>query len=224
MPENATVAAPETPPSVASTVFIIDDDRSVRESLSWLVESVGLPARTFADAAELLRTITPDDPGCFVIDVRMPGISGLELQEQLAEAGYRQPVIIMTAFGDVPQAVRAMKTGAVYFFEKHASNQILLEQIQAAIAEDRERWRSESGARIVRERYSRLTAREVEVLNAVTYGLSSKEVGQKLGVSFKTVEAHRAKIMKKMEADSVPHLIRMYVAATGASPLPPPQS
>ena len=203
----------------AATVFVVDDDTSVRDSLRWLVESVGLQAVTFSDAQELLRQVSPAQPGCFVLDVRMPGMSGLELQEQLVARGFHQPVIIMTAYGDVPMAVRAMKKGAVYFFEKNSSNQVLLEQIQAALVEDEARRSVEDANRIVRDRYQRLTAREVEVLELVTTGLSSKEVGTRLGVSFKTVEAHRAKIMKKMEADSVPHLIRMYVAATGAAPL-----
>jgi two-component system, LuxR family, response regulator FixJ len=207
-----------------ATVFVVDDDTSVRDSLRWLVESVGLKAETFSDAQDLLRKCSPEHPGCFVLDVRMPGMSGLELQEQLAVRGFRQPVIIMTAYGDVPMAVRAMKRGAVYFFEKNSSNQILLEQIQAALKEDEDRRRVEDAGRVVRERYQKLTAREVEVLELVTTGLSSKEVGQQLGVSFKTVEAHRAKIMKKMEADSVPHLIRMYVAATGAAPFAPLES
>lgn len=203
----------------AATVFVVDDDTSVRDSLRWLVESVGLQAVTFSDAQEMLRQVSPAQPGCFVLDVRMPGMSGLELQEQLVTRGFHQPVIIMTAYGDVPMAVRAMKKGAVYFFEKNSSNQVLLEQIQAALVEDEARRNVEDANRIVRDRYQRLTAREVEVLELVTTGLSSKEVGTRLGVSFKTVEAHRAKIMKKMEADSVPHLIRMYVAATGAAPL-----
>lgn len=203
----------------AATVFVVDDDTSVRDSLRWLVESVGLQAVTYSDAQELLRQVSPAQPGCFVLDVRMPGMSGLELQEQLVARGFHQPVIIMTAYGDVPMAVRAMKKGAVYFFEKNSSNQVLLEQIQAALVEDEARRSVEDANRIVRDRYQRLTAREVEVLELVTTGLSSKEVGTRLGVSFKTVEAHRAKIMKKMEADSVPHLIRMYVAATGAAPL-----
>lgn len=204
-----------------ATVFVVDDDTSVRDSLRWLVESVGLKAETFSDAHDLLHKCSPERPGCFVLDVRMPGMSGLELQEQLAARDFRQPVIIMTAYGDVPMAVRAMKRGAVYFFEKNSSNQILLEQIQAALKEDDDRRRVEDAGRVVRERYQKLTAREIEVLDLVTAGLSSKEIGVKLGVSFKTVEAHRAKIMKKMEADSVPHLIRMYVAATGAAPLAP---
>lgn len=209
----------QDPGFAAATVFVVDDDTSVRESLRWLVESVGLKAETFSDAQEMLRHCDPQRPGCFVLDVRMPGMSGLELQEQLAARGFRQPVIIMTAYGDVPMAVRAMKRGAVYFFEKNSSNQVLLEQIQAALQEDSARRRVEEAGRVVRDRYQKLTAREVEVLELVTTGLSSKEVGQQLGVSFKTVEAHRAKIMKKMEAESVPHLIRMYVAATGAAPL-----
>jgi FixJ family two-component response regulator len=146
-----------------------------------------------------------------VLDVRMPGMSGLELQERLREIGCELPMIVMTAFGDVPMAVRAMKSGAVHFFEKPVGDQVLLDEVQAALARDALRRQEERLHRDVAERYEKLTAREAEVLELVVAGLSSREIGAQLGVSFKTVEAHRAKIMKKMDADSVPHLIRSYL-------------
>lgn len=196
----------------AASVFIVDDDPAVRKSLRWLIESVGLPVKTFASGSEFLDQYDPQQPGCLVLDIRMPGMSGLELQEKLRELGRHLPIIVMTAFGDVPMAVRAMKFGAVHFFEKPVKDQELLDHIQAALLED-SRWRERDQLDdVVRCRYQRLTKREVEVLREVVGGLSSKEIGGKLGVSFKTVEAHRAKIMKKMEADSVPHLIRLYLS------------
>ncbi len=202
------------PPQVASeaaTVFIVDDDPAVRKSLRWLIESIGLRAQTFASGSEFLEEYDPQLPGCLVLDVRMPGMSGLDLQERLCERGRCMPIIVMTAFGDVPMAVRAMKFGAVHFFEKPVKDQELLDHIQSAITEDIKQREREKQGQIVRDRYQRLTKREREVLGLVVDGFSSKEIGGKLGVSFKTVEAHRAKITKKMETDSVPHLIRSYL-------------
>ncbi|HET6423041.1 MAG TPA: response regulator [Planctomycetaceae bacterium] len=203
---------PESTPPLPATVYVVDDDPAVRKSLRWLIESVGLPVKTFASGSEFLEQYDSRHPGCLVLDVRMPGMSGLELQEKLREYGRHLPIIVMTAFGDVPMAVRAMKFGAVYFFEKPVKDQELLDHIQAALLEDA-RWRERAQHDdVVRCRHQRLTKRECQVLQEVVGGLSSKEIGGKLGVSFKTVEAHRAKIMKKMEADSVPHLIRLYLS------------
>lgn len=200
----------QTEPTV-STVFVIDDDAALRKSLRWLLESIGLRVQTFASAGEFLSAYDPEQSGCIVLDVRMPGMSGLELQERLREQGCELPILVMTAFGDVPMAVRAMKAGAVHFFEKPVSDQVLLDHVQSALADDRRRQREQALHRNAAERYARLTSREAEVIELVVQGLSSREIGQHLGVSFKTVEAHRAKIMKKMEADSVPHLIRLYL-------------
>ncbi len=204
---NATVA----PPAVESTVFIVDDDPAVRKSLRWLMESVGLRVQTYGSAQEFLAEFDPARAGCIVTDVRMQGMSGLELQERLVERGCRLPMIIMTAYGDVSMAVRAMKNGAVHFFEKPINNQMLLDQIQLSIAADQKRIATEARLQHSAERYRRLTAREAQVLEQVVAGHSSKEIGKHLNVSFKTVEAHRAKIMRKMEADSTPHLIRMFL-------------
>lgn len=201
-------------PGVAhATVFVVDDDPAIRKSLRWLIESVGLKVRTHASAQEFLTAFDPLASGCLVLDVRMPGLSGLELQERLRELGSELPIIVVTAYGDVPMAVRAMKSGAIHFFEKPVSDQVLLDYIQKAIAEDLRRRQGRAEQQEVTQRVDRLTQREREVMEMVVAGLSSKEIGQKLGVSFKTVEAHRAKIMKKMEADSIPHLIRLHLAA-----------
>lgn len=204
-------------PVTEATVFVVDDDPSVRKSLRWLMESVGLKVQTFASAQEFLSAHDPDRPGCVVLDVRMPGMSGLELQERLRDRSSRLPIIVMTAYGDVPMAVRAMKSGAIHFFEKPVSDQVLLEHIQRALAADIRRRQDESQLRDVELRYAKLTRREAEVLDMVVEGLSSKEIGGRLGVSFKTIEAHRAKIMRKMEANSVPHLIRMYLTLPAAN-------
>jgi two-component system, LuxR family, response regulator FixJ len=204
---------PNLLPAVVSepTVFVIDDDPALRKSLRWLMESIGLRVLTFASAQEFLSAYESDQCGCIVLDVRMPGMSGLELQERLREQACELPMIVMTAFGDVPMAVRAMKSGAVHFFEKPVGDQVLLDEVQAALAEDVRRRQEALLHRDAAERYARLTAREAEVLELVVAGLSSREIGVQLGVSFKTVEAHRAKIMRKMDAESVPHLIRLYL-------------
>lgn len=191
------------------TVFVVDDDDNIRASLRFLIESVGLRAQTFASAQAFLENYDPAEPGCVVLDVRMPGMSGLELQDELNARGIEIPVIIVTAYGDIQMAVRAIKAGAVDFVEKPAGEQALLDQIQKAIAKDSEIRETRADQQVVTERFERLTPREREVMELVVDGLSSKEIAAQLGVSFKTVEAHRAKIMKKMEARSVPHLIRL---------------
>jgi RNA polymerase sigma factor (sigma-70 family) len=191
------------------TVFVVDDDDNIRESLRFLIESVGLKAQTFSSAQSFLENYDPAEPGCVVLDVRMPGMSGLELQDELNAQGIEIPVIIVTAYGDIQMAVRAIKAGAIDFVEKPAGEQALLDQIQKAIAKDSEIRETRADQQVVTERFERLTPREREVMELVVDGLSSKEIAAQLGVSFKTVEAHRAKIMKKMEARSVPHLIRL---------------
>ena len=204
------------------TVFIVDDDDAFRQSLKFLVESVGLNVRAFSSANQFIDQYDPAIPGCVVLDVRMPGMSGLELQEQLRERNCNIPVIVITAFGDVPMAVRAMKHGAIDFFQKpFNSDQILLDQVQKAILDDVEQHRIRVEKQRVANRAELLTKRELEVMELVVTGLSSKEIADQLRVSFKTVEAHRAKIMKKMQAKSVPHLIRMQLGATVAEPVEP---
>jgi RNA polymerase sigma factor (sigma-70 family) len=196
------------------TVFIVDDDPAISGSLKFLIETVGLQVETFASAQAFLNRYDPERPGCLVLDVRMPGMSGLELQAKLREKKCETPVLILTGYGDVPMAVRAMKNGAADFLQKPVSDQTLLEQIQNAIAKDAARREERAEQRIIAARLERLTPREHEVMKLVVDGLSSREIGDRLSVSYKTIEAHRAKIMKKMRAESVPHLVRMTLVST----------
>jgi FixJ family two-component response regulator len=198
------------PVTEVPTVFVVDDDRAMRKSLRWLIESVDLRVETFESALDFLEKFDPHRPGCVVLDVRMPGMSGLELQDHLCEQGIDIPVIMISGFGDVPMAVRAMKAGAVDFLEKPACDQVLLEHIHDAIELDQKRRQVREDNREVAARLETLTRREAEVMAFVVEGMSSKEIAVKLDVSYKTIEAHRAKIMKKMDAKGVPHLIHMY--------------
>ena len=192
------------------TVFIVDDDEAVRRSIEWLVGSVGLKAETFASATAFLEAFDPDRPGCLIVDMRMAEVSGLELQEQLVERGSTLPVIVMTAFGDVRTAVRAMKHGAIDFIEKPFNEQQVLELIQNSIAEDAARRQREGEDRQVGEALRRLTPREREVLGFVVEGYSNKEIAREMGIVPKTVEVHRARVMEKMEARSLADLVRKY--------------
>ena len=192
-----------------ATVFVVDDDPAIRKSLRWLIESVGLKVQTHELASEFLESYSPDIPGCLVLDIRIPGMSGLELQEKLRERGYDIPVIIVSGYGDVPMAVRAMKAGAIDFLEKPVSDQVLLDYIQKGIETDIKNKQNRIQNQDLMERKELLTRREREVMEYVVAGFSSREIAGTLNVSFKTVEAHRAKIMKKMQARSVPKLIQM---------------
>jgi two-component system, LuxR family, response regulator FixJ len=215
------MATAEVLSAKSALVYIVDDDPAVRKSLQWLIESVGLHVECHHSAADFLSQFDPEKPGCVVLDVRMPGMSGLELQERIREMGSAIPIIIMTAYGDVPMAVRAMKMGAVYFFEKPLSDQVLLDQIQLAITDDIRRRNEEDSFQEIRQRFKTLTSRECEIFDQVALGLSSKQIGTELHVSFKTVEAHRAKIMRKMQAESIPHLIKMHIALNRTRNEPP---
>lgn len=196
-------------------VFVIDDDEAARQSLRWLMESVGLKVACFDSAQAFLDAYDPEVTGCLVLDVRMPGISGLDLQERLTAVGIWLPVIIITGHGDVPMAVRAMKAGAVDFFEKPFNDQALLDRIQQAMEDDARR-RDEVGRRAgVRARIAALTPREREVMRLVVAGRSNKHIANELGVSKKTVEAHRARMMEKMQATSLPELVRNALLADG---------
>lgn len=203
----------------ASTVFIVDDDRALRESLDWLLESVRLPARTFASAQEFLDAFDGKQPGCLVLDVRTPGMSGLELLDKLMaeKAGIR--VILLTAHADVPMAVRALKAGAVDFLTKPFNSQELLDRIQVALEHDRRRRTEEARIAILSERFAALTPREYEVMRLVVAGCPNKEIAAELGVSAKTVEAHRNKVMEKTRADSVAELVRMAIVCGTAGEL-----
>ncbi len=191
------------------TVFVIDDDPAMRESLRWLLESVGLAVETYAAAEEYLSTYDAARPGCLVVDVRMPGMSGLDLQRELAGRKATTPIIIITGHADVPTAVRAFQAGAADFIEKPFSDQQLVDRIRLAVDADRK-------ARVVQQQHSeaaarlaRLTAREREVLNRVIAGKTNRAIGAELGVSPKTVEVHRSRLMKKLQVDSLAALIRL---------------
>lgn len=192
-----------------ATVFVVDDDAAMRESLRFLVESVGLDVETFERAEDFLERYDPELPGCLILDVRMPEVSGLELQERLAEYGSGLPIIMVTGYGDVPMAVRAMRNGAVDFIEKPFSDQHLIDRVQEAIARDRLRRTERKGRESVARRVSTLSAREREVLDLVVTGKANKVIAHELGLSPKTVEVHRARLMKKLNVSSVAELVRL---------------
>jgi two-component system, LuxR family, response regulator FixJ len=189
-------------------VFVVDDDPAMRKSLRWLIESVGLAVAAFERADTFLLAYDGTQPGCLVLDVRMPGMSGLELQAALAARSLQIPTIVITGHADVTMAVRAVQNGALDFLEKPFSDQVLLDRIRQAIEIDRlERVRRDRQHRIA-ERMARLTSREQEVMRLVVQGKSNKEVAGALALSPKTVEVHRAHVMEKMEVDSLAELIR----------------
>ena len=197
--------------TAAPTVFVVDDDAAVRKSLRWLIESVSLQVETFGTAQEFLEASDPKRPGCLVLDVRLPGLSGLEVQEQLASRGVRLPTIVITGHGDVPMAVRAFKAGAIDFIEKPFSDQQLLDRIQQAIRQDGEARSQRLRHDEVAARVARLTPRERDVLERVVAGKSNKVMASELKVSAKTIETVRARLMRKMGAESVAELVRMTV-------------
>ena len=193
----------------APTVFVVDDDEGVRNSLRFLLKSVGLTTQTLSSASEFLDTYKPSQPGCLVLDVRMPGMSGLELQEQLNVRGAVIPVIFITGHGDIPMAVEAMQQGAFDFLQKPFRDQELIDRIQRALELDgRNRAALDQHARI-RERLDSLTPREREVLALMTRGQPNKIMAVELGVSQRTVEIHRARVMEKSGAASLAQLVRM---------------
>jgi two-component system, LuxR family, response regulator FixJ len=194
------------------TVFVVDDDEAVRDSLRWLISSVNLEVETFASAQDFLSAFDPQRQGCLLLDMRMPGMSGLALLTKLRELGSKIPTIILTGHGDVPMAVRALKTGAIDFLEKPYNDQALLDCIHNALEQSAQIHQLRSEQRKIEMRFASLTPREQEVMTMVVKGLSNKQIGNNLSISIKTVETHRARIMEKMEADSVSHLVRMAVA------------
>ena len=197
------------------TVFVVDDDQAMRTSLQWLIESTGMQVRTFASADSFLAAYYPGRAGCMLLDVRMPGMSGLELQSYMAREGYRLPVIIITGHGDVAMAVRAMKAGAVDFIEKPFHDEDLLRSIRNALELDQRQRVSRATRAEIAARLAELTPREHEVMAMVTEGKSNKEMAAALGVTSKTVEAHRARVMEKMRAESLAELVRMALIAAG---------
>jgi len=192
-----------------ATVFIVDDDAQVRESLKDLIRSVGLRVELFASAQEFLRAQHPDAPTCLVLDVRMPGLSGLDLQKQASEAGLEIPIIFITGHGDIPMTVRAMKAGAIEFLSKPFRDQDLLDAIQQALERSRKAREQQAVTKELRRRFASLTSRQREVMERVVAGLINKETGAELGISEKTVKIQRHQVMEKMGARSLPELVRM---------------
>jgi FixJ family two-component response regulator len=192
-----------------AVVFVIDDDASLREALSSLFRSVGLAVKAFASAAEFLQFKLPDGPACLVLDVRLPGVSGLDFQSDLAQAGLDIPIVFMTGHGDIPMTVRAMKAGAVEFLPKPFRDQDMLDAVQIGLERDRERRKSAGNAAKLKATFASLTAREQEIMGLVTAGLMNKQIAGQLGVSEITVKVHRGNVMRKMGAKSLAELVRM---------------
>ena len=192
-----------------STVYVVDDDVSVREALKNLLRSVGLRVETFCTADEFLSKRRLPGPGCLILDVRLPGPSGLDLQRQLAEANHEIPIVFVTGHGDIPMSVRAMKAGAVEFLTKPFRDQDLLDAVRQAVERDRETRMREAELKELRARYASLTTREQEVLRFVVRGFTNKQIAAEIGISEATVKLHRGRLMEKMQAESLAELIGM---------------
>jgi len=192
-----------------SCVFVVEDDLSMRNALKNLLRSVGLESQQFPSAHDFLEADLPDVPGCLILDVRLPGLSGLDLQKELTESGIHIPIIFITAHGDIPMSVRAMKAGAIEFLTKPFRDQDLLDAIQAALTKDRARRKNESELADLRRRFDSLTTRERELLSLIISGRSNKNVAAEIGTSEITVKVHRRHLMQKMQADTFAALLRM---------------
>ncbi|MCJ8142848.1 response regulator transcription factor [Ancylobacter sp. A5.8] len=190
-------------------VIVVDDDAALREALSSLFRSIGLKVQLFGTAAELMAAVLPDAPRCLVLDIRLPGVSGLDFQSQLARSGLNMPVIFMTGYGDIPMTVRAMKAGAVDFLTKPFRDQDILDAVSTAIEQDRVRRAADRAASGVQDAYQSLTPREKEVMALVTSGLMNKQVAAAVNLSEITVKIHRGHVMRKMGARSLADLVRM---------------
>ncbi len=204
-----------SPTVLKPTVFVVDDDAAVRDSLKLLLKSVGQAVETFASAQEFLDAYKDDRPGCLVLDIRMPGMSGLELQEKLNERRSILPVIFITGHGDVPMAVEAMQAGAVDFIQKPFRDQDLLDRINQAVERDTANRADLAERNAIRRRLGTLTPREREVMDLVVRGKANKVIAGDLNLSQRTVEIHRARVMEKMQASSLAHLVRMVLEVQG---------
>lgn len=203
---------PETSSAPAGPVtFVVDDDEAVRDALALHLDLAGLAVRPCASAAEFLETADPAQPGCAVIDIRMPGMDGLELQQEMARRGLTLPVIIITGHGDVPAAVRAFRAGAVDFLQKPFDEDLLIERVREAHERDRASRRADGAAAEIRRRLDLLSPREREVMGLVAQGLPNKLIARRLDIGIRTVETHRARVLEKMEARNAPELVRLMV-------------
>ena len=194
-------------------VYLVDDDQAIRDSLSFLMKSVGFESKAYASAEAFLSQADLERPGCLVVDVRMQGMSGLELQQVLNERGIKLPVIIITGHGDIPMAVQAMKEGAVDFLEKPYDNEVLIIRIRQCLEEVTKKQDKESRIVEAKSRLEQLTKREQEVMNLLVAGKHNKAIADEMNISVRTAEAHRAKVMKKLQADSLSDIVRIALIA-----------
>jgi FixJ family two-component response regulator len=191
------------------TVFVIDDDADVRASIQGLLKTAGLRSEGFETAEQFLQRELSDSPSCLILDVSLPGISGLDFQQQLRDAGRQIPIIFVTGYGDIPMTVKAMKSGAVEFLTKPLKRQALLDAIQQALTRDSVRRQEKAETDLLQKRYDKLTPRERQVMELVVSGLLNKQIASKLGTALITVQVHRAQVMHKMQARSLAQLVRM---------------
>jgi FixJ family two-component response regulator len=218
MPAEDTRRDPSHREGERSTVFVVDDDRALCDALTFLLESVNLSCRCFPTARDFLDAYDPAQPGCLVLDVRMPGMSGLDFQEEMRFRNYEIPIIMITGYADVSMAVRAIKAGAVEFLEKPFGDQVILECIQQAIERDRKERQFRADRTEFEERLSHLTRREREVMDLLVEGLPNKVIAAKLRLARKTIETHRSNLMTKMKASSLADLIRHMLTYRGLRP------